>query len=250
MTTTRPLRLIRPRSLLSLLRPLRPVRRVAVASIACAGLIAAGTSVASATTPTTGLTALKAKAAADITARVDALNLAIPQVNVNAVITAADKATLLGILNGDLTSLTALGQTIAADTTTAQASSDTKTIFTSYRVFALAIPQVAYAAGADDITVAELPALLDSQKALSEVLRVEPSKNTAAVQSAMADLSHQIAAATSSTSGLSNQVLAYTPAQYNANHALLSGPRQTLVTAQADVVTAKNDITVITAALQ
>jgi hypothetical protein len=157
---------------------------------------------------------------------------------------------LLATLNADLTGLTALGKTIVGDTTTAQASTDTKTIFTTYRVFALAIPQVAYAAGADDITVAELPALVDSQKALTAILRVEPSKNTASVQSAMADLSQQIAVVTTATNGLSARVLAYTPAQYNANHALLSGSRQTLVSAQADVVTAKNDITAVTAALQ
>lgn len=231
-------------------RPLHSLRRVAIASITCAGLIVAGNGVASAATPTTGLTALKAKAAADVNARLAALNGAILQVNANAVITAADKSTLLGILNGDLTGLTTLGTTIAADTTTAQAAADTKTIFTTYRVFALAIPQVAYAAGTDDITGAELPALSQSQKALTEVLRVEPSKNTGAVQSAMADLSAQITAVTSATDGLSSQVLAYTPAQYNADHALLSGPRQTLLTAQADVVTAKNDITAVTAALQ
>jgi hypothetical protein len=223
---------------------------VAVVALTCGVVTVAGIGVAAAVTPTTGLAAVNAKAALDIGARVGAINATIPQINANQFIMAADRSTLLATLNGDLSGLTALGQKIAGDTTTAQAETDRKTIFTGYRVFALAIPQVAYAAAADDITGAELPALINAQKGLTAALAVEPAQNTPAVQAAMADLSHQIAAASSATAGLSGAVLAYTPSQYNANHALLSGPRQTLVTAQANVVAAKNDVTTVTAALQ
>jgi hypothetical protein len=126
---------------------------------------------AAAVTPTTGLGALKAKAAVDIGARVSAMNAMIPQINANQFITAADRSTLLATLNGDLSGLTALGQKIAGDTTTAQATTDRKTVFAGYRVFALAIPQVAYAAAADDITGAELPALINAQKGLTAALQ-------------------------------------------------------------------------------
>jgi hypothetical protein len=221
-----------------------------VVGLTCGLVGGAGIGVAAAATPTTGLAAVKARAAADISARLVAINGAIPRINANQVITAADRSTLLATLGGDLSGLTGLGQTIATDTTTASASTDAKTIFTTYRVFALAIPQVAYAAATDDVTVAELPALVDAEKGLTAVLSAEPVKNTPAVQAAMADLSHQISAVASATAGLSASVLADTPAQYDANHALLSGPRQTLATAQANVITAKNDVTTVTAALQ
>jgi len=214
------------------------------------GCIALAGGTASAVTPTTGLSAVQAKAAADITARQNALSGAIKKVQANAIITAADKSTLLTTLNADASGLTALGSKIAGDTTTAQAQADARTIFTTYRVYALAMPQVAYAAAADDITGAELPALVAAQQALSAALALQPSKNTGTVASAMADLARQIATVTATTTGLSATVLAFTPAQYNADHALLSGPRATLVAAQADVVTAKNDIVTVTGALQ
>jgi hypothetical protein len=228
----------------------RLVGGATVLAVVGAAVILTGPGVAAASTPTTGLGALQAKAATDITTRLDALNRTIPKVSANQIITAADRATLLATLNADVTGLAALAKTIAADTTTAQASADTKTIFATYRVFALAIPQVAYAAAAADITVAELPALIDAQQGLAAVLEVETAKNTSAVAASMTDLGQQIAALTSSTNGLSGMVLAYTPAQYDADPGLLSAPRQTLASAQADVASAKNDITAVTGALQ
>jgi hypothetical protein len=235
------------------MRTHRRIARTTVLTLTCtalsAGVSLAGAGVAAAANPTTGLVAVQAKASADITLRLAALNRAVPQVNANAVITAADKSTLLSTLHADVSGLTALGGRIAADTTTVAAQADAKTIFTTYRVFALAIPQVAYAAAADDVTGAELPPLVNSRQALTAVLKAVPAKNTPAVQAAMADLAKQIATISSSTDGLSGTVLAFTPAQYDADHDLLSGPRKTLATAQADVIVAKNDVVTVTGTL-
>jgi hypothetical protein len=196
------------------------------------------------------LAAIKARAAAAISRRHTSLVANIAGVSANTVINATDKATLLATLNNDLSGLTALGGKIAADTTVAQASADYQTIFTTYRVYALALPQVRYAAATDDITGGVLPRLTDADTKLAALLMgVDSDKDTPAVQAAMTDLGTQITAATSATNGLSASVLALTPAQYDANHALLSGPRATLAGASKDVRAARADVATVMAAL-
>jgi len=197
------------------------------------------------------LAEIQAAAAAAISRRLSSLGVAINDVNNNAVITSADKTTLLATLNGDVTGLTALGVTIAGDTTAKQASSDYSTIFTGYRVYALALPQVRFAAAADDITVAVVPKLTDAQTKLEALLAgVDSGKNTPQVQAWMADLAKQVTAIGTETNGLSATVLAYTPAQYDANHALLSPARASLSISRNDIKTARGDIANVVKALK
>jgi hypothetical protein len=197
------------------------------------------------------LTTIQQKAASAIAQRLTSLSKAIATVNGSSVISAADKATLLGTLNGDVTGLTALGAKIAADTTAQQAATDYKTIFTGYRVYALALPQAHFAMATDALTGTVVPKLTDAQTKLAALLAgVDSGKNTPAVQAAMADLATQLAGIGTATSGLSATVLAYTPAQYDANHALLSSARQSLVTARADAKGARADIVTVTKALK
>jgi len=194
---------------------------------------------------------IQARAKAAIDARLHSLNFAIAAVKANRVITDADKDTLLNTLNGDVSGLTALEAKIQGDTTVAQAEADYKTIFSGYRVYALALPQVLFAAATDDITQAVLPHLNDADSRLTTLLNGKyKDKDTPPVQAAMKDLAAQINAITVSTKGLSAQVLAYTPAQWNANHGILGPPRQTLRTARADVRTGRADIAFVVAQIK
>jgi len=237
---------------------------LAVAAVSLVGLSGTALADTASTTSTTSsaspsaapahgdnLAAIKAKAAAAITRRLSAISVAINDINNSSVISAGDKTTLLATLNGDVSGLTALGTTIAADATAKQAATDYGTIFTGYRVFALALPQVHFAAAADSITGVVLPKLTDAQTKLAALLAgVDSGKNTPEVQAAMADLATQITAIGAATSGLSATVLAFTPAQYDANHALLSPARASLATSRNDVKTARADITTVTKALK
>jgi hypothetical protein len=230
----------------------------AAAAVALIGM--SGTALAAGPTPVAStapahqgqdLAAIQKKAAADITRRLASLSVAINDVNNSTAISPADKTTLLSTLNGDVTGLTALGATIAGDTTAQQALTDSKTIYTGFRVYALALPQVRFAAAADTITVTVLPKLTDSQSKLAALLAgVDSDKNTPAVQAKMTDLANQISAITGATTGLSSTVLAYTPAQYDANHALLSPARASLATSRDDIRTARGDIAFVAAALK
>jgi hypothetical protein len=228
----------------------------AVALLGVSGTALAATSPAPAASPAPShapqtLAAIKAQAATDIARRLAALSVAINDVTNSTAISAGDKTTLLATLNADVTGLTALGTTIANDTTAQQALMDFKTIFTGFRVYALALPQVHFAAAADTITVTVLPKLTDAQSKLAALLAgADSGKNTPAVQALMTDLGNQITAITSETSGLSATVLAYTPAQYDANHALLSPSRASLAISRNDIKTARGDIATVVADLK
>ena len=197
------------------------------------------------------LASVQARAEAAISARVTSLNAAVARVTSNSWLTSADKSTALATLNGDLSGLTALGSKIQADTTLAQAIADNKTIFTGYRVYALALPQTRLATATDDITGGVLPRLTDAKNRLAALLAGKDSgKNTSQVQAAMADLANQIQSITTATGGLSTTFLAFTPAQYDANHALLAAPRETLRNARDDIRTARADIRTVVGALK
>lgn len=199
----------------------------------------------------TAVAAIKAKAAAAISIRVGALQTAISDVTANKYLTDSDRSTVLGTLNSDLSGLNALAPIVQADTTVTKARSDYDSIFLDFRVFALALPQTRLAAAADDLTGTVVPHLTDAQSRLRALLSgKDTSKDNASVQAAMTDLGHQINAIDSATNGLSPSVLAYTPAEWNANRALLAQPRSDLVTARADARKARSDIRTVVAALK
>jgi hypothetical protein len=223
------------------------VAAVAVATVAGTGL--AG--VASAQTSGSGLNDVKSKAAAAISQRQTSLNSAITAVNGNKWLTSSDKSAALNILNNDISGLTALGQKIQGDTTYTQAVADYKTIFTGYRVYLLALPQVRLAAASDDLSTGVVPRLTDAQTRLQNLLNgKDKDKDSSSVQAAMADLAKQIQAITQETNGLSSTVLAFTPAQYDANTSILSPARTAIRTARTDAKTARQDIKTVVEALR
>ena len=227
-------------------------RRLSVGTaVVAAGTVGLSAPAFASTSSATDLSALKAKAAAAISVRESALGVAVTDVGANRYLTSADRTEILSVLTTDEGDLTALGAQIAADTTYAQTLADYKTIFTTYRVFALRLPQARFAESADDLTGTVLPHLTDAQARLQVLLSGPDSgKDTPTVQALMADLAAQINTVNSDTSGLSATVLAITPAQYDANNAILSGPRAQLATARAAAHQAEADIASIVKDLQ
>ena len=247
----------------------RPTRAaVCLAALATAGAAVLSTATTALAAPSTDVTnsaqpspsadnsaqrlaQIQARAAAAIAQRLGSLNAAIIVINANRALTADHKSTLLATMNNDISGLTALGQKIAADTTVAQATTDYQQIFLGYRVYALAIPQARFVAASDDIDGLVVPHLTDAQTRLAALLAGPlKSKDTPAIDAAMADLGAKIADATAKTNGLASTVLGYTPADYNANHALLAGARSSLETAHADCKAARADIATVVAALR
>ena len=230
-----------------------------VGTIAAAALVASVgvPAFASTSTPTpsakTTHTLVSVQAAAKTASdkRETALSAAIAKLDAVKGISASDKATLLGRLNTDLAGMKTVEATVAADTTLAAASADFKTIFTTYRVFAVAIPQARLVAGIDRATSMEIPKLTASQAKLAAMLAgKDASKSTAALQSDLADMTTQIAKANAALSGASEKVLAITPADFNSNKTVVTSARALVKTAENALKQARADRKAIITALR
>jgi hypothetical protein len=218
---------------------------VALASGAALGALG-GAGAAGAATPSgsgasavpTTLAGIKAKAATDITNRVNDLNAAIAKVNA-AKSLGSGQATLASYLGTDVGPLQQLNQTIQGDSTLQQATHDFGTIFTGYRVYKLVLPAARIDGLADSATTTGIPKLTaDAAKAQT---RVTPA-DQATVQPLMTDLNSQITTATNATDGLAGTVLAFTPAQWNANSALLNASISSAKTAKAALQKGRSDL--------
>ena len=215
----------------------------------CAPAFASGTA-ATTTAPKT-LAAIQALALVKTTERTGSLNTAIAKVNAATDITPGDRATILGTLNNDVAGMTTVEAKIAADTTVATAAADFQTIFTTYRVYAVAIPQARLAAGADRMTGTTIPRLTDAQSKLAAALAgPDASKSTPQLLADLADMHSQITAASSALNGVSAEALAVTPADFNANNSVLAPIRASVATAIVDLKTAAADGKTVLAAIQ
>lgn len=233
------------------------VRTIAIGSVvACTALVGLGAIPAFADTtpaPTAAhtLASIQAAGATQTSKRIASLTKEIDAIATNTHLTSSDKSVILATLNGDLGGMKSLSAKIAADTTRVQAAADYKTIFTTYRVYAVALPQSRYTAAADNLSSTAVPRLTDAQHRLSVLLAgKDSSKSTPALRDDLADMNSEIVKASASLSELSARLLAITPAQYNADHGVLSAPRQSLISARAALKQARQDAKVIVSALK
>ena len=173
--------------------------------------------------------------------RITALRSGITRIDSNTTLTASDRSTILGTLNADVSAMTALQAKIAADTTVSTAWTDYRSIFTEYRVYAVALPQSYEAAAADGLTGRAIPKLQSAHDKLAANLAANPSKWTSAMQSQLNDMQAKIDDAKTRSAGLASRALAVTPAGYNADHTLITNIRTDLRTALADSKVAAQD---------
>ncbi len=195
------------------------------------------------------LSQIQAAAAIQTANRITALNAGITKVNSTARLTAPDKSTILGTLNGDLSGMKTLHSKIAADTDATVALADYRSIYNKYRVYAVGLHQSSIAATADGLTGTAIPKLQSAALKISALFAADPLKATPALQAQLADMQAKTADAVSKTSGLAAGALAVTPAAYNANHAVLVDLRAAARDALADSKAAAEDGKAILAAI-
>ena len=197
-----------------------------------------------------GLSVIQQAGAAATSKRITSLTAGIGKVNATSTLSSADKSTVLGTLNADLTGMHGLQSKIAADTDAATAWTDYQNIFTGYRVYAVALRQSFIAAAADGMTDTAIPKLQSAATKISALFASDPSKATPELQAKLADMQAKTADAASKTAGLAAAALAVTPAAYNANHAVLTDDRAAVRAALADTKAAAQDGRAIVAALK
>ena len=182
---------------------------------------------------------LKERAAFDIDARVRELAGAIKGVQDRSWM-GADGTTLINNMQADISGLEALGNKIQGDTTVQEVQADTSLIFTQYRVFALVQPVVADVIRVDRMTDITLPYLT---KEIAYLQSRENPSNQAVIAPLVANMQAEDQIAVNETNGLSAELIAFTPAEWNANHALLNGPTANMLIASRAVAASERDLT-------
>lgn len=216
------------------------------AAVAVAASITMGVTAGSAGAAEVGLPAIKAAAHQAIVARVGALNTAVGVVQGSSYM-GSDQAALITWMQGDVSGLQQLDQTIQADTTAAAAKADAQKVFTDYRVFALVIPVVHMVRAADLATNKIAP---DFQAAEPKLQAAITKRGATSLQPLLDDLKTQVANAVQLASPLPGQLEGLRPPAWNANHALLQPDRQALETVRTDLRTAREDSRKIVAGLK
>lgn len=212
---------------------------VLAATITTAALVAATASPALAGTrdddpgsgPKSTLAGIQKAGAAATDKRIDSLTVAIARVEGNDKLTDADRATILATLQADVDAMHRLAAEIAGDTTKADAAADYHDIFTDYRVYAVALPQALYAAGADALTGTAIPRLHAAYDKLADKVGSDPSDEQ---QELLDQMAESIRDAEAGSAGLAADSLAVTPADWNADHDVMVDIRRQLRDAVRD----------------
>jgi hypothetical protein len=141
-------------------------------------------------------------------------------------VSAADKATLSGLLSTDATALTALKATVAGETTVAAVKADGKKMVDDYRVYLLVAPKV-HLVNALSVEADAVARLHKVHDALADRLAKDATADTQANKDLLSDMNAQIAAADQLIDGKIATVLAIQP-----------GPDGKSITAQVKAVSA------------
>lgn len=233
-------------------------RKKTMATMMAAGAIALGVGVsagpASAATPTTvarDLTAEKARCTTMIDVRLAELTKLDAALAASTRVTAAHRSAQRASNDTAAGGLAALKTKIAADTDRATLADDCRSIVEDHRVFALRAPQTHLVIGGDAETAA-IAALDQAVPKLSAAIdqAAAAGKDVTAAKAALADLQAKLADATGKVSGVADAVIVLTPAQYNADHALLDGARGAIKAGAADLKAARADIKTITSSVK
>jgi hypothetical protein len=220
---------------------------------ACAPAFASTSAPTSKTAPAAPrtLASIQASAQTQTANRITSLNKVIAAITAAKDVTSSDRSTILGVLNADVAGMNTVEAKVAADTTVGTAAADYKTIFTTYRVYAVAIPQAHLAAAADRLTTTTIPHLTAAHTKLAAALAgKDASKSTPALLADLADMTAQLTAASSAVGSDAATVLAVTPADYNGNHSVITSVRTSVAAGIADVKKAATDAKTVLAAIK
>lgn len=174
----------------------------------------------------------------EISRRLTTLNALATKLNATTKLSAANKTALTSEVNTEVSDLTSLKTKLDSETSFAAAKADAQSVFSDYRVYALLVPKVNLLRTADAQAAAEAK-VADVLTRLQNRLATKTNvTNLSQAQTALTTASSQLQAATALTSAVETKVAALEPSDYNSDHSVLSGQRDQLKTAQADLKSA------------
>jgi hypothetical protein len=184
---------------------------------------------------------LRARCLAAIDVRLPALAGAKTALSGNDHVTDDHEAALVADLDETAARLRVLAEQIQADTEAAALRDHCRSIFEDNRVFALVLPRVRLVAGAD--TAADAGAKLRdiAGKLADAIARAEAAGQDVTQAKLDLDLMKaHIASGVASAGSVPGAVMGLTPADWNANHEVLTPARQSLRSARADLKVARD----------
>jgi hypothetical protein len=190
---------------------------------------------------TSTIEVLRARCLAAIDVRLPALAAAKADVTGNPHLTADHRAALVTDIDQTTARLETLQGEIKADTDLATLREHCRSIFQDNRVFALVLPRTRLVVGADTATAAGAKLADIAGKLADAIAKAEASGRD--VTQAKADLDAmraQIASGVAAAGTVPGSVLGLTPADWNANHDVLTPARQQLRVARNDLRVARD----------
>jgi len=184
---------------------------------------------------------LRARCLAAIDVRLPALASARTALSGNDHVTDDHQAALMGDIDQTAGRLRDLASLIKADTDLATLKDHCRSIFEDNRVFALVLPRVRLVVGSDTATDAGAKLNDMAGKLADAIARAEAAGRD--VHQAKLDLDTmkaQIASGVAAAGTVPGAVLSLTPADWNANHDVLTPARQSLRSARADLKVARD----------
>ncbi|HUD44814.1 MAG TPA: hypothetical protein VMR41_04685 [Patescibacteria group bacterium] len=173
-------------------------------------------------TGTTALSVLHTRCDTEITNRISSLNNSTAKINAINKLTESQKQQYLTSIQTNVSGLTTLKAKCDADTDASTLTADTKSVFSTFRVYAVFMPQTSLLVAADKLstTAGQLSDLATKfQTRLSEA----QSANVTTLQSLLTDMQTQITTAQTQANSVISQVSPVQPTTYNANPAVTGG---------------------------
>jgi hypothetical protein len=194
----------------------------------------------------------------EITRRITALNNEASRVNAMVKLSTAEKGSLAANIQTEISAMNALQAKITADAAANNTSTlvtDVKSITSSYRVFALVMPQAAIESASDRVlTTASIMADLSTKLSARITAAQTAGNNVNAATSALADMNAKITDSNTQANAAATEVSNLTPDNGNAtvmasNTAALKDARAKVVASQKDLLAARADAQAIIKAL-
>lgn len=185
---------------------------------------------------------LKTRASNEIEKRIELLNMLITKISAMQKLSTPQKASFTTKVQTEITNLTTLKTKIAASTDTATLKADVQSIVTSFRIYALFVPQIHLLVAADRMSTA-----VDSFAALSTKLQAKITQaktagnDVTALETAYAAMQAKIINAKTQAQNVNTLVVALTPEGYPGNKTTLEQARALLKTGGQDLRVARKD---------
>ncbi len=198
----------------------------------------------------------KDRAHQEIDRRVTNLNGLIARVQAMLNLSSTDKTAIAGTLGAQITALNALKAKIDADADVTTLKGDVDSVTSSYRIYALVMPQGAIIAAADRIvTVAAKLHLIGVKFETRIVAAAAAGNDVTAVRVVLDEYNAKIADASLQAQAAVNAIVALVPDEGDAtkkaaNTKALKDARAQIVLAHKDLQTARNDANKILTALK